>query len=312
MNRPSSSDGPASGVGDESAGAAPSRPPRRFRWRRLMINIVIVALLALTLTHPRETAVVANQVSRTLVWSDRTWLDSRIQIDLQSRAKAVVRAYDVAGSPWQTVSFTVQAAWSPSAVSTTFDRLPVAVIASDADRLLDMVTTAVSEAALAAGVGLTASWTCLYAGELIVPGLGQLASPFCWNAAVAQTADWRRRVHFELFGRPMDEDARLVGALVGTVAGMHATLRLVETAQFRGYGDYEKVARNLTEKTMRASGSRIDPKGLRGIGYHLDHAVPVRCGYSLLIPPEIIASSANLRILTAQANLAIGSRGCRG
>jgi hypothetical protein len=46
--------------------------------------------------------------------------------------------------------------------------------------------------------------------------------------------------------------------------------------------------------------------------YHLHHMLPLRCGFSLGIPAAIMASSNNLAMVTAEANLRIGDMGCRG
>jgi hypothetical protein len=49
---------------------------------------------------------------------------------------------------------------------------------------------------------------------------------------------------------------------------------------------YEAHARGLTETAFARDRALIDPGGLRGSLYHLDHMTSVRQGYAMRLPPE--------------------------
>lgn len=66
---------------------------------------------------------------------------------------------------------------------------------------------------------------------------------------------------------------------------------------------YYIVVEFYTEKTYFSNKELIDPDGLRGNGYHLDHKYSVSRGYHDCIPPEIIGSIINLEIIPASENM---------
>lgn len=54
--------------------------------------------------------------------------------------------------------------------------------------------------------------------------------------------------------------------------------------------------------------NEIDPYGLRGKGYHLDHKYSIIRGYYDSVPPEVIGSIFNLELLTESDNLKKNSK----
>ena len=76
-----------------------------------------------------------------------------------------------------------------------------------------------------------------------------------------------------------------------------------------GYGVYAKV-RRLIEGTFAANRSTLDPSGLRGLGNHLDHIIPIKCAWRFGLPAWLVAEAFNLRIIPAAVNLSRGALWC--
>lgn len=234
----------------------------------------------------------------------------RIERWASQRLDATHTAWAAAPGWPEAVLWSAEAAWSGTVV--VFDQTPVVLLERNPAKLENQVIDALYSVAANTVAAGTAGWACIVIGDYVSPGLGQTVAPLCAQLGIALTTDLRRSVHRDLFGRSIDPDAEMVGAIVGSIAGAYVTMRLVEGAAYGSYVEYEYEARRLTEATMQTRGHVIDPQGLRGATHHLDHMVPVRCGYMLSIPPGVIAAAWNLRILTAQANMALGARGCAG
>jgi len=63
-----------------------------------------------------------------------------------------------------------------------------------------------------------------------------------------------------------------------------------------------------TAESYFTNKNTIDPHGLRGNGFHLDHKYSIIRGYYDGVPPEIIGSVANLEILPVTENLLKGAK----
>ena len=71
---------------------------------------------------------------------------------------------------------------------------------------------------------------------------------------------------------------------------------------------YYILAGLYTADTYFKYKDKIDPNGVRGKGYHLDHKYSIIRGYYDGIPPEIIGSKFNLEILLESENLKKNSK----
>jgi hypothetical protein len=104
----------------------------------------------------------------------------------------------------------------------------------------------------------------------------------------------------------------LVGGIVGGSVGVHYGVKVGQAIRFAwqypNYVTYETEARSLTERTYRANRQTIDPGGLRGPAWHLDHKISVRQGYALRLPTAEIAAAENLSMVTALQNLSWGAK----
>jgi hypothetical protein len=78
------------------------------------------------------------------------------------------------------------------------------------------------------------------------------------------------------------------------------------------YNAYRKEVDRLSNQNYNQNKSTIDPDGLRGRknSYDLDHQNSVKCGYSAGLPPAVVASPENLRVMPSAQNRSEGSRGC--
>lgn len=72
---------------------------------------------------------------------------------------------------------------------------------------------------------------------------------------------------------------------------------------------YYEIVRYLTAQTYFIHKREIDPAGVRGNHYHLDHKYSIIRGFINKVPPEIIASKYNLKIIPSGENLKKGP-GC--
>jgi hypothetical protein len=116
--------------------------------------------------------------------------------------------------------------------------------------------------------------------------------------------------------RPMDPKAEMAGRLTGSVIGgflgvqygIDVGQQILFAWRYPDYVTYEAHARGLTETAFARDRALIDPDGLRGSLYHLDHMTSVRQGYAMRLLPEYIAAPSNLRMLPAWQNLQEGAR----
>jgi hypothetical protein len=114
--------------------------------------------------------------------------------------------------------------------------------------------------------------------------------------------------------RPMDPEAEMLGRLLGSVGGGAIGVQLgyqvgdaiLFSWRYPDYETYEKFARGLTEEVFASNRAAIDPLGVRGKDFHLDHITSVWQGWQARIYPEMIAAPGNLQILTALENIRKG------
>lgn len=81
-----------------------------------------------------------------------------------------------------------------------------------------------------------------------------------------------------------------------------------EWQEYQTYEEYRAAVDYITAMSYFNNKDEIDPTGLRGQEFHLDHIFSVRAGYAMQIEPEIIGSKYNLRMLAKSDNL---SKHCR-
>jgi len=62
----------------------------------------------------------------------------------------------------------------------------------------------------------------------------------------------------------------------------------------------------LSERTFK--NNFFEQRELRGKGYELDHKLSIKDGYDLEVPPEIMADTANLRLVPFMVNRSKASR----
>lgn len=72
---------------------------------------------------------------------------------------------------------------------------------------------------------------------------------------------------------------------------------------YDSFNNYKNLVYNLTNRTYRRYKKQIDPDGLRGNDYHLDHKYSIFQGYIDNIDPNIISSVYNLEIIEASTNM---------
>ena len=77
------------------------------------------------------------------------------------------------------------------------------------------------------------------------------------------------------------------------------------------YSRYRHEVDRLTAQTYRQHRAEIDPWRLRGHGFDLDHASPVKCGFVYRLPPAEVAAASNLRMIPSSQNRSEGARGCK-
>ena len=170
--------------------------------------------------------------------------------------------------------------------------------------LVDGAYIVATEVATIFGVEQAASW-CAVAG---LAAFGPIGAGFGlgFRAALASGAigDVSEAIHQKLFDRPYHPEAAALGPVVRVIGG---AILLAPSSE---YPNYESKARALTEATYRSYRATIDPGDLRGVGYHLHHVMPLRCGFALGIAEWLMAGSWNLEMITADANRRIGAMGC--
>jgi hypothetical protein len=114
--------------------------------------------------------------------------------------------------------------------------------------------------------------------------------------------------------RSMDPAAEMLGHLLGSVGGgaigvqygYHVGDAILFSWRYPDYKTYEMYARGLTEEVFSAHRSTIDPLGLRGKEFHLDHVTSVWQGYQSRLYPEMVAAPSNLQMLSAADNISKG------
>lgn len=199
-------------------------------------------------------------------------------------------------------------AYSAGALSATIRGLPWTHIATDF-AVSGGLSATIYGATAFVGVGACTA----IAGPVVGVVVGGLASGYVGSYAY----EWARdEVVEQFYERPMDPTAemagRLVGGVVGGSVGAHYGAKAGQAIRFAwqypNYVIYDAEARSLTERSFSANRQTIDPKGLRGPAWHLDHGMSVRQGYEMHIPPAVIAAPENLSIITAEQNLSAGAK----
>lgn len=101
-------------------------------------------------------------------------------------------------------------------------------------------------------------------------------------------------------------------AIAGAVAGL-VLLSGAAEARDAGYVRYRHSVDKQTSQVYRANRGVIDPQGLRGRGYDLDHKISVKDCYRRGMSVSSCASVGNLQMLDSHTNRSIGckSAGCR-
>jgi hypothetical protein len=170
--------------------------------------------------------------------------------------------------------------------------------------LVDGAYIAATEIARAFGVDQAVSW-CAVAGFAALGPIGAgFGVGFCGALASGAIGDLSEALRQKLFDRPYHPEAAALGRVVGVIGGA------IILAPLSDFPSYASRARALTETTYRSHHATIDPGDLRGVGYHLHHVMPLRCGFALGIPEWLMAGSWNLEMITADANRRIGAMGC--
>lgn len=179
-----------------------------------------------------------------------------------SRTAAAEIAWRSAQSWHEGGTLAASALWTGNAAA--FERPPIVVLDPNPAALEEKIVDGMISAALTTGAATAANIACMAVGDVLAPGLGQVAGPICGMLAIGETDMLRRAVHRRITGRPVNSDAALVGAIVGCIAGNYAAMYLTQSARFGSYAAYEKAARSMNEKAYRAELKAIAPRDLRG------------------------------------------------
>lgn len=75
----------------------------------------------------------------------------------------------------------------------------------------------------------------------------------------------------------------------------------------RLWHDYNRKCRLRTERVYRRHKEQLDPKGHRGVDYHLDHIYSVHQGFKNQVDYRMITHPANLRMISSSRNLSKAS-----
>jgi hypothetical protein len=173
-------------------------------------------------------------------------------------------------------------------------------------------------AIVTASVGTVVGWATFGCAIVATPGgpvLVALASSACAVVA-AQGGTELVKVSYKRFtGRPLNESAMKAGTIAGTMLGLTlgsaGASQFINWRQFRhfkDFGGYASEARSLTRQSL--SPVKAQTEALRAKSHDIDHVIPVKCGWILRIPPNVIGSLSNLQGLPASVNRSIGSKGC--
>jgi hypothetical protein len=105
---------------------------------------------------------------------------------------------------------------------------------------------------------------------------------------------------------------RWVGELVAMPLGASAGASMGQSIFFNLRYPTPKVyyreAKASTRATIRNHGNEIDPKGVRGKGYDIDHKVSIKQGYLYKIDPSRIAHKDNLHLMPTARNRSLGAK----
>ena len=200
---------------------------------------------------------------------------------------------------------------------------PQLVLESNPDLLVEKLTDFAFTAVVYGATAYGAYQLCAVAGAFVFGPAGHYTGLACVALTWPTAKQLTHELHAQLFDRPIHEDARVIGAIVGTVAGTLIALPVIAPTvraaskhglgllgRGGGYSAYAAKVRRLTEGTFAANRSTLDPNNLRGMNHHLDHLIPVKCGWRWGLPAWLVAEAFNLRIIPAAANLSRGALGC--
>ncbi|WP_262273065.1 hypothetical protein [Microvirga yunnanensis] len=175
----------------------------------------------------------------------------------------------------------------------------------------------VRDAVIAAGVVAVttggATYLCTVVGGATLGPLGAAAGGLI--CATVGQAGGRAAVQYtyDRFDVPLNPTALTVGSFIGGAAGMMAgsvaaadTLRQLTISRYASFSEYAKDARRLSELTARP----YAPEFYRQRGFHLDHLVPLKCGWQWGWAAAEMAAVRNLQFLPAGVNLTLGAKGC--
>ncbi|WP_157091382.1 hypothetical protein [Methylobacterium nodulans] len=170
----------------------------------------------------------------------------------------------------------------------------------------------------ATGVGAIVGWASFGCAVVVTPGgpvLMALASGACATFAAQSGTDLVKAGYERFAGRSAIESAveagKLAGITFGAILGGAGAGQFLAWQRFRHFKDfqgYARAARSLTRQSLTPVKPSVQL--LRGRGYDIDHVIPVKCGWTMKIAPEVIGSLSNLHALPASINRSIGSKGC--
>ena len=86
--------------------------------------------------------------------------------------------------------------------------------------------------------------------------------------------------------------------------------RIQQGITLEDFYEYRRYTRWLSNKAYLEHIDTLDKKRQRGRTYHLDHMFSIYEGFTLSIPPRIIAHPANLRVIHATENVKKHTKSC--
>ncbi|WP_146205450.1 MULTISPECIES: hypothetical protein [unclassified Azospirillum] len=171
-------------------------------------------------------------------------------------------------------------------------------------------------------VGVSVAVCSAPAAVMAGPIAGVLAGATCYEIALDVVDRNIDILHGAFFERAMSPSARELGiefgTALGSIVGAGFGVRHAQAARDtrmgyysrENYADYRKRADSYMNKAYRANKSTIDPNGIRGKDFHLDHKIPVKCFFELGLPVRMSAFVHNFELIPAAENLSKGSGPC--